>query len=618
MTDAGRHPRIKLMALSEIKEITGYVGNFHVKVLKKARYVKEGECTACGDCAKVCPVIVPNEFTMGLSSRKAIYQPFPQAIPSAYVVDINACLGQNPIVCGKCIEKCEKRCIDFDMNDEEVEFDVGAIIVATGMEVYDPTELDEYGYTRYDNVLTSMEFETLINAGGPTIGEVVRLSDRRRPKSVAFIQCVGSRSQRRGVPYCSNICCMNTIKSTIMLKEHYPDIEVKVFYIDIRAFGKGFEDLFRRSKNMGVRYIRGLPGTIREDPKTKDLILTVEDTATNKLEEHKVEMVTLAVGVKPPQDIKRIQEMLALQINSDGFFLEAHPKLQPVDSATRGIFFAGCAEGPKDIKDSVTQASAAAARAMRLLNPGKLRIEALTAEVDQSLCTSCGICAKVCPFNAITVDVRNKIPAKVTPAACAGCGTCSAECPQGAINMNHFTDAQIEAQIDAILQENPSSVVPVFACNWCSYAGADFAGVSRLQYPPTTRLIRTMCSGRVSEKFIWRCFEKGAPVVLVSGCHFGDCHYIDANHWTDKRVKRVWKKMEKLGIRKERLGLEWISAAEGIRFQQVMMEMERLRKTVTEEETKETIRILEEEKVKRAEKKAKKEETETEPEATHP
>lgn len=617
MTDAGRHPRIKLMALSEIKEITGYVGNFHVKVLKKARYVKEGECTACGDCAKVCPVIVPNEFAMGLSSRKAIYQPFPQAIPSAYVVDINACLGQNPIVCGKCIEKCEKRCIDFDMNDEEVEFDVGAIIVATGMEVYDPSELDEYGYTRYDNVLTSMEFETLINAGGPTNGEVIRLSDRRRPKSVAFIQCVGSRSQRRGVPYCSNICCMNTIKSTIMLKEHYPDIEIKVFYIDIRAFGKGFEDLFRRSKNMGVRYIRGLPGTIREDPKTKDLILTVEDTATNKLEEHRVEMVTLAVGVKPPQGIKRIQEMLALQINSDGFFLEAHPKLQPVDSATRGIFFAGCAEGPKDIKDSVTQASAAAARAMRLLNPGKLRIEALTAEVDPSLCTSCGICAKVCPFNAITVDVRNKIPAKVTPAACAGCGTCSAECPQEAIRMNHFTDAQIEAQIDAILQENPSSVIPVFACNWCSYAGADFAGVSRLQYPPTTRLIRTMCSGRVSEKFIWRCFEKGAPVVLVSGCHFGDCHYIDANHWTDKRVKRVWKKMEKLGIRKERLGLEWISAAEGIRFQQVMMEMERLRKTVTDEEIKETIRILEEEKLRRAEKKAKQEETEAETETAH-
>lgn len=617
MTDAGRHPRIKLMALSEIKEITGYVGNFHVRVLKKARYVKEGECTACGDCANVCPVIVPNEFTMGLSSRKAIYQPFPQAIPSAYVVDINACLGQNPIVCGKCIEKCEKHCIDFDMNDEEVEFDVGAIIVATGMDVYDPTELDEYGYTRYDNVLTSMEFETLINAGGPTSGEVVRLSDRRRPKSVAFIQCVGSRSQRRGVPYCSNICCMNTIKSTIMLKEHYPDIEVKVFYIDIRAFGKGFEDLFRRSKNMGVRYIRGLPGTIREDPRTKDLILTVEDTAANKLEEHRVEMVTLAVGVKPPQGIKHIQEMLALQINSDGFFLEAHPKLQPVDSATRGIFFAGCAEGPKDIKDSVTQASAAAARAMRLLSPGRLKIEALTAEVDQSLCTSCGICAKVCPFNAITVDVRNKIPAKVTPAACAGCGTCSAECPQEAIAMNHFTDAQIEAQIDAILQDDPSSVVPVFACNWCSYAGADFAGVSRLQYPPSTRLIRTMCSGRVSEKFIWRCFEKGAPVVLVSGCHFGDCHYIDANHWTDKRVKRVWKKMEKLGIRKERLGLEWISAAEGIRFQQVMMEMERLRKTVTEEEIKETIRILEEEKLRKAEKKARKEDTETEMETVH-
>src|SRR5512136_3185963 len=219
------------------------------------------------------------------------------------------------------------------MNDEEMEFDVGTIIVATGMEVYDPTILDEYGYTRYENVLTSMELERLINAGGPTGGKVIRLADGKIPKSIAFIQCVGSRSQRRGHPYCSNICCMNTVKSAIMLKEHYPEMEVKVFYIDIRAFGKGFEDLFRRSKGMGVRYIRGLPGSIQEDPKNKDLILTVENTATNQLEKHRAEMVVLAVGVKPPEDMKIVQEMLALQKNSDGFYLEAHPKLQPVDSA---------------------------------------------------------------------------------------------------------------------------------------------------------------------------------------------------------------------------------------------------------------------------------------------
>jgi heterodisulfide reductase subunit A2 len=592
MTDAGRHPNITLLTMTEVKEIKGFVGNFHVRVLKRARYVKEKECTACGDCASVCPVVIPDEFNMGLSSRRAIYSPFPQAVPSAYAVDITQCLGHNPIICGKCIETCTKRCIDFDMNDEEMVFDVGTIIVATGTETYDPTILDEYGYTRYENVLTSMELERLINAGGPTGGHITRLTDGKTPKSIAFIQCVGSRSRRRGRPYCSNICCMNTVKSTIVLKEHYPDMEIKVFYIDIRAFGKGFEDLFQRSKGMGVRYIRGIPGDIKQNPADQGLLLTVENTATNELDTHCAEMVVLATGLEPPADMKNIQEMMALQTTSDGFYLEAHPKLQPVDSASKGIFFAGCAEGPKDIKDSVTQASAAAARAMRLMNPGVLTVEAITAEVDPDLCNSCGLCAKVCPYNAITVDTQAKLPAKVTEAACSGCGTCAAECPKQAITMNHFTDLQIEAQIDAILDKDAADQILIFACNWCSYAGADFAGVSRLHYPPNTRLIRTMCSGRVHEKFIWRAFERGAPVVLVSGCHIGDCHYISANHWTERRVKRIWKKMEKLGLRTERLGLEWISAAEGVRFQQVMERMEQIRQGVTSKEIADTLRIL--------------------------
>ncbi len=592
MADAGRHPNITLLTGSQVESVSGYVGNFTARILKKARFVREDECTACGDCVEVCPVVVPDEFNVGLSSRRAIYQPFPQAVPSAYVLDQANCLGHDPIKCGKCAEACEKNCIDFDMNDEEIEVQVGTIIVATGMEVYDPTVLDEYGYTRHQNVLTSLELERLISSGGPTQGEVVRLTDRQRPKSVAFIQCVGSRSQRRGNPYCSNICCMNTIKSTLQLTEHYPDIELKVFYIDIRAFGKGFEDMFRRSRGEGVHFIRGLPGEIKEDPETKDLILTVENTATNQLEQHRAEMVVLATGVHPPEEMHIVQEMLALQKCSDGFYLEAHPKLQPVDSATRGIFFAGCAEGPKDIKDSVTQASAAAARAMRLMTPGKLLVEAITAEVNPEACTVCGICAKVCPYNAIVFDKKAGKPAVVTEAACAGCGTCAAECPADAIHMHHFTDDQINAQIDAILESDPAGVIPVFACNWCSYAGADFAGVSRLQYPANTRLIRTMCSGRVDEDFIWRAFRQGAAVVLVSGCHFGDCHYIDANHWTDKRIKRVHRKMEKLGIRPERLQREWISAAEGVRFRDVMQGMEQLRASVTPEEIAETQRAL--------------------------
>ena len=594
MADAGRHPKITLHTLTEIADIRGYVGNFRAVLKKKARYVDETACTACGECAAVCPVSVPDEFEMGLSSRRAIHIPFAQAVPSAFVLNPTDCLGQDPLICGKCKEACQKGCIDYDARDQEIEVRAGTIVVATGMEPYDPTPLDEYGYTRFANVVTTMELERLINAGGPTLGQVVRLTDRKVPDSVAFIQCVGSRSpgNPKANPYCSNICCMNTVKSTLMLKEHYPEMEVKVFYLDIRAFGKGFEDLYLRSKAQGVRYIRGLPGDVIEDPESGDLTLFVENTATDRLERHKASLVVLSQGLVPTADMSRLQEMLALQKTSDGFYLEAHPKLQPVDSASKGIFFAGTAEGPKDIKEAVTQASAAAARAARLMSPGSITVEAITARVDKDKCTSCGICAKVCPYSAISVEVKAKRPASVIQAACAGCGTCAAECPFDAIEMSHFTDPQILSQVGASLERDPQSKVVCFACNWCSYAGADFAGVSRLEYPANVRLIRTMCSGRVDEKFIWSAFERGAPVVLVSGCHFGDCHYIDANHWTKKRVERAWKKMEKWGLRPERLRLEWISAAEGIRFAEVMAHMEELRRTVTKKELAETPGII--------------------------
>jgi len=577
--------------MSEVVNVTGYVGNFEVKLLKKARYVLDNECTACGDCAAVCPVVRPNEFDLGLSSRKAIYSPFPQAVPSSYVININECLGNNPSVCAKCLDACNKRCIEFHMSDEQIVESVGSIIVATGLETYEPKELDEYGYTRFENVLTSIEFERLVNAGGPSKGELIRPTDRKRPVSVGFIQCVGSRSSRKGGKYCSSICCMNTIKSTLLLKEHYPDIDIKVFYIDIRAFGKGFEDLYTRSRRMGVNYVRGLPGTVRE-LENKSLRVAVENTATSKIEFHELDMLVLALGIKPAKSTQKIQEMLGLQLSPDGFFLEAHPKLEPVDAATRGVFFAGCAESPKDIKESVTQASAAAARAIRLMHKGEITSEPITSKIIVEKCKSCGKCAEVCPYNAIFVDVKKKTPAVINTASCSGCGTCAAECPFDAIIMNHFTDQQIMSQIDEMLEDDPEEKILIFACNWCSYAGADYAGVSRIQYPPTTRIIKTMCSGRVDEKFLWHGFKKGAPVILVSGCHFGDCHYIDANHWTEKRINKVKKKMEKVGINPNRLQLEWISAAEGIRFAQVMERMEKLRKEVSGEEIRATVKIL--------------------------
>jgi heterodisulfide reductase subunit A len=279
----------------------------------------------------------------------------------------------------------------------------------------------------------------------------------------------------------------------------------------------------------------------------------------------------------------------------DGFLMEAHPKLKPVDSPTKGVYIAGCAESPKDVKDSVTQASAAAARAEILLNAPQIKVEAITAVVDEDLCKMCGRCAKVCPFSAILWE--KKQVAQVVSAACAGCGTCAAECPFDAITMRHFTDQQVYAMIDAILEDDPLSKILTFACNWCSYAGADTAGTSRLQYPPNAYLIRTMCSGRVKPDFVWYAFRKGAPMVLVSGCHYADCHYIDANRNTVRRVDALWEGLEKHGVRPERLQLDWCSAAEGQKWARIMREIEELRAAVTAEEVEETKEALKEQKV---------------------
>jgi heterodisulfide reductase subunit A len=427
-----------------------------------------------------------------------------------------------------------------------------------------------------------MEFERLICAGGPTDGHFVRPSDKQRPIRIGFIQCVGSRNPKIGRPYCSNICCMNTVKDTLLLADHYPDTQNSVFYQDIRAFGKSFEDMFQRSKESGTRYIRGLPGDIEEDPATRNLVLTVENTTSGKLERHELDMVVLSVGVVPAADRDKLASLLTLSKTSDGFFMESHPKLKPVDAPTRGVFFAGFCEAPKDIKDSVCQAGAAASRVGALLNAGEITIEAITSVIDSEACSKCGLCARVCPYGAITWQ-KGEVAA-VVEAACAGCGACGATCTFGAITMRHFTDDQLLAQVRATLADRPQDKVFGFACNWCSYAGGDMAGISRIQYPSTNRVVRTMCSARVSEEMVLEAFRCGAPVVLVSGCHYADCHYIDANRQTVKRVQKLWDKLEKAGVRPERLQLEWISAAEGQKFAKVMRQMEELRQTVTADE----------------------------------
>jgi len=591
MSEVGRHPNIELLTLADVQDVSGHVGNFRVKVLKKARYVSD-ECTSCGDCVDPCPQLVPDEFEAGLSFRKAIHIPFPQAVPSKFRIDMENCLNKEGIVaCDKCYRACEHKCIHFGDRDETIDLEVGTIVVATGVDVFDPRGLTEFGYARFPNVITTLEFERLINAGGPTSGELIRPSNRLRPKKIAFIQCIGSRSKRSN-PYCSNVCCMNTIKDSLLIKEHWPDTEITVFYIDIRAFGKGFEDLFNRSRREGVSYIRGIPGEIVEDLETKDLTLIGENTLLGRRYRHHADMVILSVGIKPSTNTGGVQRLLNLSTDIDGFYMEAHPKLRPVDTTTGGVFLAGTAEGPKDIKDSVTQASAAASRANILMSKGEVQIPAITAKIDADKCNACGLCARVCPYHAI-VGSKEQGYYRVIEAMCQGCGACVPECKFGALDQTHFTNDQIVSQLDQALAHDPNNKILAFACNWCSYAGADFAGVSRMQYPHNVRIIRTMCSGRVSPKWIERAFLKGVGAVLVSGCHLADCHYNHANQQTVKRLERFWKRMERNGINKDRLRLAWISAAEGAQFAQVIHDMAAGLTKITPAEISQTIERLE-------------------------
>jgi heterodisulfide reductase subunit A len=449
MVDVGKHPNITLITYSEVKEVTGIVGNFHVKIHKKPRFVDAGKCVGCGICANRCPVKIPNEFDMGLGVRKSIYVPFPQSIPLVYTIDKENCLYFTKGVCRICEKFCETEAIDFNQEPETIELDVGAIIVATGFDTYDPAPLGEYGYGTYPNVITSLQMERLMNAAGPTGGKIRRQSDGEKPTKIAFIQCVGSRDKRTGNVYCSNACCLNSIKLARQIKEKYPDSEVFIFYNDIRAFGRRFEEFYSKAREDWVTFIKGIPSEIKEQPQTNNLIITAEDVLSGFLLEAEVELVVLAVGMIPSKTSEELSRILHIPRGTDGFFLEAHPKLRPVETNTAGIFLAGSCQGPKEIPESIAQGKAAASSVATLLSHGKIRIESMIASIDQDLCLGCGLCEESCPYVAITVIDRK---ATLEEALCKSCGTCASLCPEHAIAMKHFTDMQVKAQILAAFE----------------------------------------------------------------------------------------------------------------------------------------------------------------------
>jgi len=573
MVDVSRHPNIELMTYSEVTDISGYVGNFNVKIHKKPRYVDADKCTGCGACAEACRLSgkIPNYHDAFIGKRSAIYIPFPQAVPSTHTIDPERCLMLTKGKCGKsnlCVEACGAEAIDFEQKAEDVEVNVGAIVVATGFDTFDPSLKPELGYDLYDNVITGLEFERLVAASGPTGGKI--LINDKEPKEIVLIQCVGSRDETVGNEYCSRVCCMYTAKHAHLLRDKIPDAKITVFYIDVRAFGKGFEEFYDRVRKEEVLYRRGNPSEVYK--KGDKLVVRAEDTFSGKPIEVEADLVVLAVGMVPRSDSDEIQSMLKLSRSSDKFFMEAHPKLKPIDTAVDGVFLSGTCQGPKDIPDTVGQASGAAARACTILSKDKMDFDMITANINVDICIHCGKCFENCIYQAI-IEVEEEDIYRVIDANCKACGKCASSCPANAVELRYTTDIQIEAQVDDVLEGEEDSFI-AFCCNWCSYAAADLAGTTRMKYSPRIKIIRVPCSGRVAPNHIMHAFEKGAKGVMIAGCMLGDCHYIDGNYRAAENVEIAKKALGLMGIKVEKLEMFFISASDAELFTEAVEEMD--------------------------------------------
>ena len=471
MTEVSQNPNIRILSYSEVAGVKGYIGNFVVDIKRHPRYVDETKCTGCGACIEKCPnKKVPNAFNLNLNNRKAIDIPFAQAVPKVAAISADYCLHMKGLkngkdnVCGFCEKACAAGAINFHQEETMLTEKYGAIIVATGYNPISLEKFDEYAYSQSPDVVSSLEFERLCNASGPTNGHLLRPSDGKEPKNIVFVQCVGSRcsaDSTKGHEYCSKICCMYTAKHAILTRDHYPDTNITVFYIDVRTPGKNFDEFYRRAvEQYGVHYIKGQVGKVTPlsdgtlDVQGSDLIL-------NRQVHIKADMVVLAASIEADKSARPLATMLTTSMDNNDFFLEAHAKLRPVESPTAGIFLAGCCQGPKDIPETVAQSSGAAAKAICLLVKDKLQNNPCTAHPDENACNGCGQCANVCPYGAITyIDKDFRGPnrttitrhvSQVNTAMCQGCGACTVACPSGAMDLNGFSNKQILAEVDSFL-----------------------------------------------------------------------------------------------------------------------------------------------------------------------
>ncbi len=462
MVDCAQNESIRIFAYSEVEAVKGFVGNFRVTIRKKARYVDESKCTGCGLCTEKCPQkAVPNEFNLGLDHRRAIYIPFAQAVPKIATIDADYCNMLKSGKCGICAKVCTAGAIDYSQKDELLEYEYGAIVAATGFDPIRLDQFDEFAYSKSPDVVSSLEFERLMNAAGPTGGTLLRPSDGKHPKTLVFVQCVGSRCDgaQKGKSYCSKICCMYTAKHAMLCREKYPDTEVYVFYIDVRTPGKNFDEFYRRAvEQYGVHYVKGMVGKV--EPVDGKLLVQASDLLDGRQLHITADMVVLAAAIEPDASARRLATLLTASMDTNAFFTEAHPKLRPVESPTAGVFLAGACQGPKDIPETVAQASAAAAKVIGLLAKESLTCNPCVAEPDELMCNGCSTCEKVCPYGAISyINKEFRGPnrttllrrvAQVNQAVCQGCGACTVACMSGAMDLKGFSNRQIFAEVDAI------------------------------------------------------------------------------------------------------------------------------------------------------------------------
>jgi len=528
MVGVAQHPNIKILTMAELEELKGVPGDYVATIKMHPRYVDPAKCTGCDECTKVCPVEVPDEYNLGLTWRKAIYIPFPQAVPRVYALDTENCLGLTPIACGKCIEVCEPKAIDYDMQPEEIKLNVGAVIVATGYDQINPRKFGEYSYGMHPDIVTNLQFERIMHMG------FRKPSDGKTPRKVAFILCVGSRAlQERAEEHCCKIGCMVAIKQALMLKRAVPGAEPWVFYQDIRADGKGYEEFYARAREQGVRFVRGLAAKVI--PTNNELIVKAEDTIVGAPVEEKFDLVVLSLAITPRPDTERLSEMLGLHTGPDNFFLERHYKLNPVDSTKEGIFVCGCALGPKDVRESVEEAMAAASRAATFVGKGELTTSPEIPRIDPEKCDLCGECVSICPTKALAITEST---VRVTPVSCINCGACVTACPKDAIDLTNFTEKQFLEQIRGVSEgkiEEPKIVA--FVDRKTAYASLDLAGTRRLSYVSNIRPIAVPSCMRVGVKHLLTAFAYGADgVVLVEG---------DDSPFAGEKLRRHLTKLKK-------------------------------------------------------------------------